>query len=106
MSTIESLSSTFYDPSISRSLVPVQPAARGDDPSRRFNQPAQPPRAIIPAGELRSGLESRAGLIYQQSLSDDGINARNRQAIRAYRTLDDAEEREQVSRLLGVDEYA
>ncbi|WP_428609719.1 hypothetical protein [Sedimenticola sp.] len=102
---IESIGSAYFDPSVARSLVPVQPAAQGEDPSRRPNQ-SPPPKAIIPAGELRSGLENRAGLIYQQSLSDDGINAKNRQAIRAYRTLEDAEEREKVSRMLGVDEYA
>lgn len=102
---INSIGSAYFDSSIARSLVPVQPATQGDDPSRRFNPPA-PPRAVLPAGQLRAGLENRAGLIYQQNLSDDGINARNRQAIRAYRTLEDAEEREKVSRMLGVDEYA
>ncbi|WP_275098557.1 hypothetical protein [Sedimenticola hydrogenitrophicus] len=102
---INTIGSASYDPAIARSLVPVQPAARGDDPSRRAAPPL-PPRAVVPAGELRTGLEGRAGLIYQQNLMDDGINAKNRQAIRAYRTLEDAEEREKVSRMLGVDEYA
>jgi len=102
---INSIGSAFFDPSIARSLVPVQPASQGDDPSRRFDQPA-PVKAVIPAGEQRAGLENRAGLIYQQNLADDGINAKTRQALRAYRTLEDAEEREKVSRMLGVDEYA
>lgn len=102
---INSLGSAFFDPSITRSLVPVQPASQGDDPSRRFDQ-STPARAVIPAGEQRAGLEVRAGLIYQQNLADDGINAKTRQALRAYRTLEDAEEREKVSRMLGVDEYA
>jgi hypothetical protein len=101
---INAIGSTSYDPAIARSLVPVQPAARGDDPSRRSTLP--PPGTTVPSGELRTGLEGRAGLIYQQSLMDDGINAKNRQAIRAYRTLEDAEERDKVSRMLGVDEYA
>lgn len=102
---INSIGNRFHDPAIARSLVPVQPSSKGDDPSRRPSPPL-PARAVVPSGELRAGLENRAGLIHQQNLMDDGINARNRQAIRAYRTLEDAEEREKVSRMLGVDEYA
>lgn len=105
MGVVNSIGSAFFDPSIARSLVPVQPATQGEDPSRRPNQPP-PTQAIAPAAELRAGLENRAGLIYQQNLADDGINAKTRQALRAYRTLEDAEEREKVSRMLGVDEYA
>jgi hypothetical protein len=105
MGSMNAISSAFYDPSISRSLVPIQPATQVDDPARRAI-PSQPPQAVIPIGELRSSLESRAGLYSQQAIADDGINNRNRQAIRAYSMLDEIEEREQVSRLLGVDEYA
>ncbi|MCW9022925.1 MAG: hypothetical protein OQK42_08115 [Sedimenticola sp.] len=105
MGSINALSSAFYDPSISRALVPVQPASQGAELSRRPT-PTPPLQAIIPTGDIRSGLESRASLIFQQSLTDDGVSSRNRQAIRAYRIHDEAEEREQVSRLLGVDEYA
>ena len=105
MCSMNAISSVFYDPSISRSLVPVQPATQSDDPARRAIPP-QPPQVVIPIGELRSTLESRAGLYAQQTIADEGVSSRNRQAIRAYRTLDEAEEREQVSRLLGVDEYA
>ncbi|MCW8944216.1 MAG: hypothetical protein OQL27_05525 [Sedimenticola sp.] len=105
MGSINALSSAFYDPSISRALVPVSPTTPGDDSARR---PVSPPplQAVIPTGDIRSSLESRASLIAQQSLIDDGVSSRNKQAIRAYRTLEDAEEREQVSRLLGIDEYA
>ncbi len=102
---INSIGSALFDPAIARSLVPVQSAGQGEDPSRRFNQPP-PVKAIIPTGEQRAGLENRAGLIYQQNFGDDGINAKTRQALRAYRTLEDAEEREKMSRMLGVDEYA
>lgn len=105
MASINALSSAFYDPSVSRALVPVSPATPGDEASRR---PVPPPPIplIAPTAELRSSLESRAGQIAQQSLSDDAVSSRNRQAIRAYRMLEESEEREQVSRLLGVDEYA
>lgn len=102
---INSLGSAFFDPSIARSLVSVQPAGQADDPSRRFDQ-YTPAKAVIPAGEQRASLENRANLIYRQNLGNDGINAKTRQALRAYRTLEDADEREKVSRMLGVDEYA
>ncbi|MCW8890805.1 MAG: hypothetical protein OQL20_09130 [Sedimenticola sp.] len=105
MASINALSSAFYDPSVSRALVPVSPTTPGEDAARR---PVPPPpiQVIAPTAELRSSLESRASLIGQQALADDGVSSRNKQAIRAYRTLEESEEREQVSRLLGVDEYA
>lgn len=105
MGSMNAISTLFYDPSISRSLAPVQPATQSDAPARRAIPP-QPPQTVIPIGEFRSTLKSRAGLYAQQAMTDDGVSNRNRQAIRAYRLLDEAEEREQVSRLLGVDEYA
>lgn len=102
---INSIGNAFFDPAIGRSLAPVQPASPGNDPARRFEQ-SVPVKTVTPAGGMRTDLENRAGLIHQQNLSADGINAKTRQALRAYRTLEDAEEREKVSRMLGVDEYA
>lgn len=106
MNSLNPVSSALFDTSFSRALTPVQqPAAQGENPARHPT-PLPPPQAIVSANQILNGLESRAGLIYQQALAEDGIHAKNRQAIRAYRSTEEAEEREQVSRLLGVDEYA
>lgn len=107
MNSLNAVSGALLDPSLSRALTPVQPSAAQEDTARQQQPiPPPPPQEIASATRIRSGLESRAGLIYQQALAEDGVNARNRQAIRAYRTTEETEEREQVSRLLGVDEYA
>ncbi|MCW8908865.1 MAG: hypothetical protein OQL28_16620 [Sedimenticola sp.] len=106
MNSLNSVGSALFDTSLSRALAPVQQPAAQDTSTARNQPPPPPPQAIASAAQIRGGLESRAGMIYQQALSEDGVNARNRQAIRAYRTTEEAEEREQVSRLLGVDEYA
>jgi len=106
MNSLNAIGGAHFDYSLSRALAPVQqPAAQNPNAENRPTPPP-PPQAMATAARIRGGLESRAGLIYQQALSEDGINARNRQAIRAYRTTEEAEERDQVSRLLGVDEYA
>lgn len=102
---VNSIGSNFFDPGIARALAPAQPASAGEESLHRHDQPVTA-RAVVAVGEPRIGLENRAGLLYQHNLADDGINAKTRQALRAYRTLEDAEEREQVSRMLGVDEYA
>lgn len=106
MNSLNSVGSALFDPSLSRALAPVQQPAAQDGSTTRNPTAPPSPQAIAAATQIRVGLESRAGLIYQQALAEDGINAKNRQAIRAYRTTEEAEEREQVSRLLGVDEYA
>lgn len=102
---INSIGSALFDPAVTRALVPAQPAKSGGDASRGNDQPVTA-AAVVPTAAQQAGLESRAGLIHQQNLAEDGINAKTRQALRAYRTLEEAEEREQVSRMLGVDEYA
>ncbi len=50
-------------------------------------------------------IEGRAQLLQQRLRVDPALSTRVLSAIRAYRSLEDASEREQVSRLLGVDEY-
>ena len=106
MNSLNAVGNAQFDYSLSRALAPVQQPAAQDPNTANRQTPPPPPQAIATAAQIRGGLESRAGLIYQQALADDGINTRNRQAIRAYRTTEEAEEREQVTRLLGVDEYA
>lgn len=106
MNSLNAVGNAHFDYSLSRALAPVQQPTAQDPNAASRATPPPPPQVIATAAQVRSGLESRAGLIYQQALSEDGINARNRQAIRAYRTTEEVEERDQVSRLLGVDEYA
>jgi len=47
-----------------------------------------------------------ADILRQRALSVDGVSLQNHQAIRAYRSLENAQEQERVSTLLGLDEYA
>jgi len=45
-------------------------------------------------------------ILRQPPLSDGEVSLQNLQAIRAYRSLENAQEQERVSTLLGIDEYA
>jgi len=47
-----------------------------------------------------------AEIFRQRALSVDEVSLQNHQAIRAYRSLENAQEQERVSTLLGLDEYA
>jgi hypothetical protein len=104
MRAIDSIGISYLDPAISRALVPVQ-SQEGVANSQR--EPALPPvPPVIPSGEQRSVLETRAELLQQRSFSNDNTTNRNQQALRAYRSLSEERERDQISQLLGVDEYA
>jgi hypothetical protein len=106
MTSINSLSSPLFDPSISRALIPVQPSAQGGDGARDPARPQQAPVRVTLGGDARLDLLSRAELLQQRTLGDDALNSKNRQAIRAYRALSESEEREAVSSMFGLDEYA
>ncbi len=47
-----------------------------------------------------------AEILRRRALSVDEVSLQNLQAIRAYRSLENAQEQDRVSSLLGVDEYA
>lgn len=84
-------------------LPPVASSPSGDAPaSPRKEVVSQAPNPAL----SRDALQDRAQLLQNRLRVDPATSSKNLQAIRAYRSLEDASEREQVSRLLGVDEYA
>ena len=95
----------FPRPSFSRALAPVQPLSRiRDDVSR---EPQQPPLQTPRIRMTRTGtLAGAAEILRQRALSNDEVSLQNLQAISAYRSLENAQEQDRVSSLLGVDEYA
>lgn len=104
MRAIDSIGISYLDPAVSRALVPVQSQEGVANNQHEPSPPPVPP--VVPAGEQRSILETRAELLQQRSFSNDNTSSRNQQALKAYRSLSEEKEREQISQLLGVDEYA
>ncbi|MES9857296.1 MAG: hypothetical protein ABW166_11910 [Sedimenticola sp.] len=104
MSAIDSIANPLIDPAISRSLVPVKPASRAGNSTDQARQKGSPPPII--SKDMQAGLQIRAELLQQKHPMADGDSARSRHAIGAYSALSNSEERERVSTLLGIDEYA
>jgi hypothetical protein len=83
-------------------VEPVPPANQSDS-----NQPNQTLRAVIESKEADKLLlrtRSRQSMVQQQNTLYE--NPRSRKALSAYQSLEQDEERDYVSTLLGVDEYA
>ncbi len=103
MSSTDAVGTAYFDPAISRALVPVQQSST----AQNSEQPLpQPPPAVPPTASQRITLEARVDLLQRHSLGENGASNRSLQALKAYKSLSDDREREQISRLLGVDEYA
>ncbi len=80
-------------------LEPVRPAAGSHErsPDRRAPPPAER-TAVVAAG---------GGLVFSGPAGGGAFgDLRVREAIQAYRALDDAESRRRLSELLGIDDYA
>ena len=104
MNSINSIGTSLFDTTVQRALVPVQPYTPAKDSSQ---QPAQQqPTPVRLTTDLLNNLQITADLLQKRSITDNGVTQRNRYAISSYRTLNDSEERDRVSSLLGVDEYA
>ena len=89
-----------YGAPASKALVSVQPAQRTDNADRE----AESGRARSLSVDRQ--LQTRAQLLGRQQRTDQGLPPRGRQAIDAYRTLEVGSERDRLSSLLGIDEYA
>jgi len=105
MGTIDAIGISYLDPAVSRALVPVRRTTDSDN-SNNQRQPTSPAQPAVPPGALRSSLETRADLLQQRVFSDGNTSNRTLNALKAYQSLSDDKEREQISQLLGVDEYA
>jgi hypothetical protein len=85
-------------------LAPVAPAhAANDRPGSRTPNQALPTVHREPHPNLQ---EIRADLVQRGLMRPAASGLRNQQALASYRSLDDLDERDRISRLLGVDEYA
>lgn len=103
MTTIQSSHIPPFNPSASRALVPAVPA----EAESRAKAPVTPtPSASAINADQQRRLEARVERFSQRAVPDNGTSTRNRQAIQAYQSLTENDERDQVSQLLGVDEYA
>jgi hypothetical protein len=86
------------------SLAPVAAAhASSYRPESRTPNQALPTVQREPHPNLQ---EIRADLVQRGLMRPAASGLRNQQALASYRSLDDLDERDRISRLLGVDEYA
>jgi hypothetical protein len=93
-------------------LVPVTPQRRDLTPAQKSfqlqDQPQQQEqRQSLPAvvGEsLHERLQVRAIILSRES-NANGLSTRGREAVATYKSLENKDERDYLSDLLGVDEY-
>ncbi|MES9961605.1 MAG: hypothetical protein ABW089_14335 [Sedimenticola sp.] len=104
MASIDHIAGSFLSAPLSQALVPVNQSPRADDGSRQPSRQQQVPATVD--ANARAGIETRAELLQNRIHASDGDTARSRNALRAYRALEESEEREQLSRILGFDGYA
>ncbi len=96
---------------VSSLISTLQPTAGGAmpvAPGFRQSEASPPPPTTTPVvtPTQRSGAEARTAVLFQQSIREDGASNREQQAARAYRGVEENSEREEIQRLLGVDEFA
>lgn len=94
-------------------LVPYSPRQTALTPAKESYQPQNQTRQQeslalpVPAKEgVREQLHIRAIIMGRENSAATGLSARGREAVAAYRSTQQNEERDQISELLGVDEYA
>ena len=104
MNTLESSSLRITRLPLVPALAPVEPAQGAKyQPESQTHNPAFPAARGEPSPNLQ---EVRADLLQRGLARPAATGLRNQQAIASYRSLDDLDERDRISRLLGVDEYA
>jgi len=87
-----------------KALAPVEPAQ-----GAKYRPESQTPNPAFPAVQRAPGpnlQEVRADLVQRGLMRPAVVGLRNQQALASYRALDDLDEKDRISRLLGVDEYA
>ncbi len=102
VNTIANIVNPYASPDSPRALSPVQESGPARDQLPRQQEPHTP---IVVAEDVRSQLQVRAVILSRES-NPSGLSPRGREAVVAYRALHSEEERQHISDLLGVDEYA
>jgi hypothetical protein len=103
MVSLNLVPSGYYPAGTNQALEPVSSTSQARPDDQQGGR--QSHTSLLPA-EARISFEVRAQLLQQKIPLDDGISMKNRQALKAYRSFEDQDERELVSRMMGVDEYA
>jgi len=104
MNTIDSSSLRIISQPRVLALAPVEPAHGAN-----YRPESHTPNQALPAvqREPHPNLqEIRADLVQRGLMRPAAMGLRNHLALASYRSLDDLDEKDRISRLLGVDEYA
>lgn len=104
MTPIDSFHGRQIGTSISRAVVPVLPPGKAQG-STHQHQPGKAPIRVVAAAPSAGDLEIQLQLL-QRVVNANGASSRSFYAVRAYQSLASNEQRDRISRLLGVDEYA
>lgn len=86
-----------------RPLAPSQESGQLQDQARQPGQ--QAPVPATPGEGVREQLQIRAVILGRES-NPTGLSPRAREAVLSYKTAQTYEERDRISEMLGVDEYA
>jgi len=104
MNTIDSSSLRIISQPRVPALAPVEPAHGANyRPESHTPNQALPTVQREPHPNLQ---EIRADLVQRGLMRPAAMGLRNHLALASYRSLDDLDEKDRISRLLGVDEYA
>ena len=87
-------------------LVPVGESALTKSAPEKQQAQSYPQAVLASTKAAREGIQARAEMLMQRNLVHDALSGRNRMAIASYRALEESEEREKITSILGVDEYA
>lgn len=104
MSKLDGLDFRISTSPINRALSPVQ-AASGTK-SSTHSAVQQLITAAYPKAEISEQLETRAELLRHSALNGGGSKALNQPAVNAYLSLQIHQEREEISKLIGINVYA
>lgn len=86
-----------------RPLTPAQESGQLQDQARQPGQQTSLPAA--PGEGVREQLQIRAVILGRES-NPAGLSPRAREAVLSYKAAETYDERDRISELLGVDEYA
>ena len=89
---------------MSRAVLPVFPPGKAQGSTQHQSGKA-PIRAVVAMPSSRGDLESQVQRL-QRGINPTDATSRTLYAMRAYQSLASNEEKDKLSRLLGVDEYA
>lgn len=87
-----------------RRVMPAPEPVQGTGDATRHTGASGYPFWPLPAGGQE--LQAQVELARREPQMEQVLEPRNRLAIAAYRTLENGSERERLSTLLGIDEYA